>query len=718
MIAKGNLHSHGQKLAAYLVKGHPGERGELIEMRGFAASDLRVAFRDVEIQAGGTACRKPFFHCYTRLAPGEALEQERWLQIADREEKRLGFTGQPRAVSFHHLADGSVHMHIAWSRIALSEDGRLFAIDPGLYKNKLKELSRELEKELDLKLVRNERAPDDRTRAAGRNEFEQARRLGTDLKAIRNTIRDCWERSDSGKSFAAALEAQGLMLARGDRRDFVIVDPAGGDHALSKRITGATVAETRARMSDVDRAKLPGVDQAKAVQAECQTAREAVRTQEREVRAPAPPLKPPLKPLGKTAGEIRLAWSLTRSAEAFAQALEERGLILVHVSAEEARASERARAFAKTIGHQNRALKEGYAVVDQRGNVTRIDQRVTGDQREEIDKRLGRIDPASLLSVTDAKEAMREANRAAWAERKERERPMTAIETRIADALKTTMDGHEFAAALDKAGLTVARTTAADVKALDALRQDAQSAAVAARANDEENTTRTLFARLEVGDLAAVNRQGDVFRLSPLRLDYAEIEQRLGDVQPRLPSVVEARAASETIREQTTELWAQRRADNAAARLEGWQAKQADRDIRSTAKAAESEGRKAVDTAERTVDKAAHAGGVLLGGLRKGVEMVGALLGDMISPTKPPGPEEAKCIEQQQAENAEARAFESARQEKDRAQDDLLFEQRRSKQQTTQDLYSKYGGVLTRDPDDPNRERDDDRSRERDRGDR
>src|SRR5439155_25809584 len=127
--------------------------------------------------------------------------------------------------------------------------------------------------------------------------------------------------------------ANGLILARGDGRDFVSVDRAGGDHALSKRITGATVAETRARMNDVDRAKLPGVDQAKEMQAERHMAHMAARTQERQ---------PPIKPLGKTAGEIRLAWSLTRSAEAFAQALEERGLILVHVSAEEAKASQRA----------------------------------------------------------------------------------------------------------------------------------------------------------------------------------------------------------------------------------------------------------------------------------------------------------------------------------------------------------------------------------------
>jgi hypothetical protein len=40
MIAKGNFHSGGVKLAAYLVKGHPGERGEFVDMRGLDASRI------------------------------------------------------------------------------------------------------------------------------------------------------------------------------------------------------------------------------------------------------------------------------------------------------------------------------------------------------------------------------------------------------------------------------------------------------------------------------------------------------------------------------------------------------------------------------------------------------------------------------------------------------------------------------------------------------
>ena len=54
------------------------------------------------------------------------------------------------------------------------------------------------------------------------------------------------------------------MLAAGDKRDcFVVVDHAGGHHALNKKLTGLTLAQIRQRLGDLDRAKLPGVDQAK-----------------------------------------------------------------------------------------------------------------------------------------------------------------------------------------------------------------------------------------------------------------------------------------------------------------------------------------------------------------------------------------------------------------------------------------------------------------------
>lgn len=286
MIAKGNLHAHGVKLAAYLTTGYGHETAELVELRGFAANNIRDAFIDVQMQAAATQAEKPFFHAYARLPKFEAekLTRENWLTFADRLEKRLGFDDQPRAVAFHHQANGDMHMHIAWSRIDLES---LTAIDPGLYKNKMKQLCREFEQEFGLTKVPNERGKDVKTKSAARAEFEQSRRLGIDLKAIRNAIQECWQSADSGQAFTSALAEHGLILAKGDRRDYVIIDREGGDHALSKRITGATAAATRQRMADIDRATLPSVEDAKASQRE-RNDRQRATTEAQATTAPDP----------------------------------------------------------------------------------------------------------------------------------------------------------------------------------------------------------------------------------------------------------------------------------------------------------------------------------------------------------------------------------------------------------------------------------------------
>lgn len=308
MIAKGNLHAHGAKLAAYLTTSSEDEHAELVELRGFASDNIRDAFIDVQMQAAATRATKPFFHAYVRAPEGEGISRELWREFADRLEARLGFDGQPRAVAFHHGPGGETHMHISWSRIDLAS---LRVIDPGLYKNKMKELCRAFEKEHGLTQVANERATDNKTRSPNRAEFEQARRLGIDLKVIRNTIQACWQSADSGRGFAAALAEHGFILARGDRRDFVVIDHAGGDHALSKRITGATAAETRARVADIDRAGLPSVDEAKVAQraANPQPPRPAPKGKKRDTAPPTSrrafkrPATPDEKHGGRTRGE-------------------------------------------------------------------------------------------------------------------------------------------------------------------------------------------------------------------------------------------------------------------------------------------------------------------------------------------------------------------------------------------------------------------------------
>ena len=190
-------------------------------------------------------------------------------------------------------------------------------------------------------------------------------------------------------------------------------------------------------------------------------------------------------------------------------------MILVHVSREEAADSYRAREYAKAINRQNRALKEGFAVVDRRGTVTRIDQRATGDHWEEIQKKLGGIDRRELLSVDQAREAMKEARKAEWAEKKriewEKARPATKLEQAIMAADKTAgRDDALFAAELGQEGIALARATAADLKALDALRRD-QDLALAA---GEEPRRLSILANVMEGELCVVTKLGDVIPLN------------------------------------------------------------------------------------------------------------------------------------------------------------------------------------------------------------
>jgi hypothetical protein len=259
MIAKGNTHNSGARLAAYVLKTKPGERVEMGEVRGFAPNDIREAFRSVDAMAVGTQCEKPLFHAQVRCPDGEHLSREQWQHVANRIESKLGLAGQARAITFHiNEQTGDAHMHVGWSRI---DEETMTAKNLAFFKLRLKEVSRELETELGLTPVINHRERLDM--APTRDEDEQARRLGVDIHTVRGNIRECWERSDNGHSFAAALAEQGLTLAKGERRDFIVIDQEGGIHALGKRILGSTAGEVRARCADLDRESLPNVEQAR-----------------------------------------------------------------------------------------------------------------------------------------------------------------------------------------------------------------------------------------------------------------------------------------------------------------------------------------------------------------------------------------------------------------------------------------------------------------------
>src|ERR1700679_813932 len=118
MIAKGTTHNNGAKLAAYMTTAKDGEHAELWQLRGFEATNIKDAFRDVHLMGEATKCEQPLFHVQVRNRDGETLTRQQWEQAADRMERILGLKDQPRAISFHtYDHNGDEHMHVAWSRI-------------------------------------------------------------------------------------------------------------------------------------------------------------------------------------------------------------------------------------------------------------------------------------------------------------------------------------------------------------------------------------------------------------------------------------------------------------------------------------------------------------------------------------------------------------------------------------------------------------------------
>lgn len=456
MICKGNTHQNGVKLARYMMTGKGDERAEIFELRGFASGGIEEAFRSVHVMAEGTKCRQPFFHVQVRNQDLEELTREQWLRVANRIESRLGLTDQPRAICFHvDQITGQEHMHVAWSRIDMET---MRAVPLPFFKERLKSVARELEIDLGLARVKNER--EGPVMAPNRNEFEEARRLGVDIQAVRQGIRDCFDRSDCGRSFEAALAEQGWVLAQGDRRDFVVIDQAGGKHALGKRILGLSAAQTRDRLSDLDRDQLPTVEHAISLVRQQGVGREKTKQEpmrdphrdemawqdalakaaiekekvERRFVEPKPPGESPFAPpktllhpmLNRTAPEfwfedvarqvsrdkksydppehlkgfaleIWTTYRKSRDIFEFAGMLESKAH-LACVTKEEADRSHREAAFAKEIGRFAPVYKEGEIVlVKEPGNLYRRGEEIVEPQRVyRIDKRTTGRDPRAI----------------------------------------------------------------------------------------------------------------------------------------------------------------------------------------------------------------------------------------------------------------------------------------------------------------------------------
>ena len=260
MIPKGNQLAGGQQLATHLLNAYDNDNVEVAEVRGAIAQDLHGAFAEWYVEAKATKCRRYLYSLSVNPDHTQGpYTREHYYDFIRRAEASLGLGDQPRAVVFH-IKHGREHCHIVWSRID-TEKGKAVHISHD--HQKLRSVAQEYARDHNITLPPGMSKDRGKARfafrAAAENlaEKQQQERSGISKQERRDQITNAWQSSTDARTFVRALESSGFLLARGDKRAYVVVDYYGEIHSLSRQLQGVKAKELKARLASYDLDKLP-----------------------------------------------------------------------------------------------------------------------------------------------------------------------------------------------------------------------------------------------------------------------------------------------------------------------------------------------------------------------------------------------------------------------------------------------------------------------------
>lgn len=258
MILYASQRGRSAELAAHLLNGDQNEHITVHEIRGFVSDDLAEALREAYAMSRGTRCKQFLFSVSLNPPEDADVSIEDFEAAIEQIERKMGLVDQPRIIVFHEK-HGRRHCHAVWSRI---DAEKLVAVNLAHFKRKLMEISRGLFLKYGWKLPKGmSRSKDKNPFNLTREEYRQAVRLAEDPQALKAMFKTAWERSDSKETFIRALEENGMLLARGDKRGFVAIDIKGGVYSLTRWIDIGT-RDLKARLGAPE--SLPDTGKAKA----------------------------------------------------------------------------------------------------------------------------------------------------------------------------------------------------------------------------------------------------------------------------------------------------------------------------------------------------------------------------------------------------------------------------------------------------------------------
>lgn len=271
MILHGNQRGGSKNLAVHIMKDE-NEHVEVHDVRGFISRDVMGALTESYALSRATKCRQHLYSLSLNPPKDKDVCDQDFVEAVELAEQRLGLSKQPRIIVFHEKygSDGELrkHAHAVWSRI---DTTHMKAVQLSYTKRKLQDISRELYIRHGWRMPHgfiNKHYRDPKNFSLA--EWQQAKGQDKDPKVLKAMFQERWSMSDSLAGFSHALEEQGFILAKGDRRGFVAVDYKGEVYSISRWVSVKTKA-VREKLGEPD--NLPSVEQAHAKAATMTTIR-------------------------------------------------------------------------------------------------------------------------------------------------------------------------------------------------------------------------------------------------------------------------------------------------------------------------------------------------------------------------------------------------------------------------------------------------------------
>ncbi|MDY6936922.1 MAG: hypothetical protein SWY16_04575 [Cyanobacteriota bacterium] len=288
MIIKSSQRAGAKELALHLIKevdidGH--EQTVRISSSRYllADDDVRACLQDMEIMSKvAPRCQKHLYH--VSVSPEQSMNEDEWETFWQTYESEFGLQNLAYIeVTHKHLNhDRPAHKHRVYERVDTTLEK---AVELSHTKVRNEKIARLMEYEFghpltigkhnrtiilrlteegreDVVLWMKAARADEVDRPVAKhdhNDYQQEKRTQVALEQVKADLQTAWQHTDTGRTFEAAIAERGYILARGDRRDFVIIDAAGGLHSPRRRLN-VKAKELRQRWSDLDLAELPSVE--------------------------------------------------------------------------------------------------------------------------------------------------------------------------------------------------------------------------------------------------------------------------------------------------------------------------------------------------------------------------------------------------------------------------------------------------------------------------